>query len=144
MAEQLFQIGVKALVRNKSGNVLMVHVPEWKGNPAYWDLPGGRLNPGESFLDALQREMLEEIGVGYTGEPKQITTMLTPISIPVGDVRYPLVLVVYEASIADEQSVRLNPEDGEDDLAWFTPVQAAEKMTTKFSAEFCNIVRALQ
>lgn len=28
-----------------------------------WGLPGGRLEPGESFYDGLQRELQEEVGI---------------------------------------------------------------------------------
>jgi 8-oxo-dGTP diphosphatase len=33
--------------------------------PGYWALPGGKLDDGESFSDAVKREMKEELGVDF-------------------------------------------------------------------------------
>lgn len=143
MAEQLFQVGVKGLIRNDKTDILMVHVPAWRDNPAYWDLPGGRMNPGETFLETLGRELQEEIGVTYTGDPKQLAVMLTGITIPVGDVRVPLVLVIYEAAIPAGSQITLDPNSSEEAYEWFAPADAANKMAVKFSPEFCDLVRGL-
>lgn len=53
-----FQVSVKGLVFNEEGKVLALH--ERKG---VWDLPGGRLEHGESFSGTLERECKEELGV---------------------------------------------------------------------------------
>ncbi|MFG1673830.1 NUDIX domain-containing protein [Micromonospora sp. NPDC049282] len=51
-----------ALVEN--GAVLLVHrSPTRQAYPDLWDLPGGHVDPGESELQALAREMHEELGV---------------------------------------------------------------------------------
>lgn len=142
--EQHFQIGVKGLARNAQGEVLMVYIPSWEGNPAYWDLPGGRMNPGETFLDTLGRELREEIGTSYVGNPKQLMAVLTPITIPVAGERVPLTLVIYEVQLPEDVAIVLDPESGETDYAWFDPAEAAENLAIKFSPDFCDMVRALQ
>jgi len=143
MAVQTFQVGIKALIRNAQGHILMVHLPEWSGNAAHWDLPGGRIDEGEQFLDTLQRELLEEIGVGYEGTPRQLTTLLTNITIPVGGVRMPLVFVIYETALPEGAEITLDPESAEDAYEWFDPATAADNMGYKFTTAFCDLVRGL-
>ncbi|TWP38307.1 NUDIX hydrolase [Leekyejoonella antrihumi] len=46
------------------GRVLLVHrSPHKRAHPNVWDLPGGCVEAGESELDALARELREELGV---------------------------------------------------------------------------------
>jgi 8-oxo-dGTP pyrophosphatase MutT (NUDIX family) len=140
MSEQIFQVGVKALIQNSDGKILMVHIPAWSGNEAHWDLPGGRIDNGETLLDTLKREMLEEIGTSYADDPKQLMTFLTNITIPVSGVRLPLIFVVYRVSIAADAVIKLDPNSAEDDYKWFPPKAAAKEMKYKFSEDFCQLV----
>jgi 8-oxo-dGTP diphosphatase len=56
-----------ALVEN--GAVLLVHrSPTRRAYPDLWDLPGGHVEAGESELQALAREMREELGVHIVAE----------------------------------------------------------------------------
>jgi mutator protein MutT len=58
----MHQVVVGALVRE--GRVLLVHRrPNRIAYPDVWDLPGGHVESGESELDALERELREELGV---------------------------------------------------------------------------------
>lgn len=140
MSEQIFQIAAKALIKNKANEILMVHIPAWSGNQAHWDLPGGRMDPGEDLLTTLHRELIEEIGTGYAGLPKQLITFLTNITIPVGDIKVPLLFVVYEVAKADDHAIKLDPNSAEDAYKWFSPEAAAEEMAFKFPKEFCDLV----
>ncbi len=143
MPEQIFQVATKALIRNGSGQILMIHIPEWSGNAAHWDLPGGRMDQGESPLDTLKRELEEEIGCSFTGQPKQLMTFLTNITIPVGKDRVPLLFIVYEASLAQDTAIQLDPDSAEDGYKWFSPAEAAKEMEYKFPKEFCDLVSDL-
>ncbi|RIV30256.1 NUDIX domain-containing protein [Micromonospora radicis] len=56
-----------ALVEN--GAVLLVHrSPTRRAYPDLWDLPGGHVDADESELQALAREMREELGVHIVAE----------------------------------------------------------------------------
>ncbi|HET7567174.1 MAG TPA: NUDIX domain-containing protein [Gaiellaceae bacterium] len=56
------RIRVSALLRWGDRILLCRH--EKAGRGEYWLLPGGGVNTGESLVDALHRELREEVGVG--------------------------------------------------------------------------------
>jgi len=56
------RIRVSALLRWSDRILLCRH--EKAGRGEYWLLPGGGVNSGESLVDALHRELAEEVGVG--------------------------------------------------------------------------------
>ena len=65
-------VSVAALVTNDLGQILLVKSP-WRG----WEYPGGLIEPGETFQEALHREVREESGVeieitGFVGICKNI------------------------------------------------------------------------
>ena len=65
-------VSVAALVTNDKGEILLVNSP-WRG----WEYPGGLIEPGETFQEALHREVREESGVeieitGFVGICKNI------------------------------------------------------------------------
>ena len=51
-------VSVAGLVTNSEGKILLVNSP-WRG----WEYPGGLIEPGETFQQALHREIREEAGV---------------------------------------------------------------------------------
>ena len=62
MTEQLFQIGIKAIIRNDENQILLLK------NKDYWDIPGGRIDQGEDIETTLLRELNEEIGVNHIAQ----------------------------------------------------------------------------
>ncbi|GAB1508417.1 hypothetical protein JCM33774_04580 [Actinophytocola sp. KF-1] len=77
-----------------------------------WELPGGRVEPGESDEDAVARECAEELGVEVA------------VGAPVGpDVALPngMLLRIYRAALVDEHA-RPHPHDHAD-LRWLTAGQ---------------------
>ena len=68
------QVGVKALLKNKDGQYLMLRrslekYPDIKGR---WDIVGGRIDPGSVLIDNLKREIKEETNLELVGIPKLI------------------------------------------------------------------------
>ena len=57
--------GVRALIIDEADNVLLLRFA-WLGCDApggFWANPGGGIEPGESRLEALRRELYEEVGL---------------------------------------------------------------------------------
>jgi 8-oxo-dGTP pyrophosphatase MutT (NUDIX family) len=51
---------VGALIFNGQGQMLLVQTPKWS---SLWGIPGGKIEYGETSLEALRREVHEETGL---------------------------------------------------------------------------------
>ena len=105
-------VSVAALVTNDQGEILLVKSP-WRG----WEYPGGLIEPGETFLEALHREIREESGVeveitGFVGICKNIERNIVNIDFTA---RY----------ISGE----LTPSEESTEVIWATPQKAMELIT---------------
>ncbi len=70
----LLQVGVKAFLRNKDGEYLLIkRSPEkYPDVKDFWDIVGGRIDPGTNLMENLAREVREETGLVITSEPRLI------------------------------------------------------------------------
>lgn len=55
-------VAVGVLIR-PNGDFLLTSRPVGKVYDGYWEFPGGKLEPGETVSQALQRELHEELGI---------------------------------------------------------------------------------
>lgn len=141
MAEQLFQIGVKGLIQNEAGQILLVGRHGKDQGAAHLDIPGGRMDTNESIIDALKRELLEEIGVVESSIGDLYDTVLSNITIPVGDKRIPLVLVVYRVQIPEDHQIILGDE--EEVYEWRASSEVAAALRFKYPASFTDKLATL-
>jgi 8-oxo-dGTP diphosphatase len=56
------EVAVGILIR-PNGDFLMTTRPVGKAYAGYWEFPGGKLEAKESVVEALRRELIEEIGL---------------------------------------------------------------------------------
>lgn len=105
-------VSVAALVTNDTGDILLVKSP-WRG----WEYPGGLIEPGETFREALHREVREESGVeieitGFVGICKNIEKDIVNIDFTA---RY----IGGELTASEEST----------EVLWATPEHAMELIT---------------
>ena len=110
--EHTHLVSVAALVTNEKGEILLVKSP-WRG----WEYPGGLIEPGETFQEALHREVREEAGVeieitGFVGVCKNLERDIVNIDFTA---RY----VSGELTTSEEST----------EVIWATPDQARELIT---------------
>ena len=84
--------------------------------PDTWDLPGGRLEAGESLLQALAREAQEEAGLTLRAECVLYATVFSP------DPARQVLLLAYLCGDGEAQTVRLSAEHSA--FTWATASQA--------------------
>ncbi|CAM3591892.1 Nudix family hydrolase [Bordetella sputigena] len=72
MSEQILDVAAGLILR-PDGKLLLGQRPEGKPWAGWWELPGGKLEPGESVLQALARELDEELGIQVTAATRWVT-----------------------------------------------------------------------
>ena len=105
-------VSVAGLVTNTAGKILLINSP-WRG----WEYPGGLIEPGETFQEALHREIREEAGVeveitGFVGICKNVERNIVNIDFTC---RY--------------VSGELTPSEESTEVIWATPKEAMELIT---------------
>ncbi len=143
MTEDTFHLGIKALMRNAEGKILLLKVNPKKlhgEHRDYWDLPGGRIQKGQTVLETLRREVAEETGITTIDAVKEVGMVLSNIRIPLGDDTVGLILGVYECEAVGSDIVLSDEHIAYD---WFAPAKAAELLTIKYPKHFCELVAGL-
>lgn len=109
-----FVLSVRMLIRDGSGRFLLLkRSVNNKSNVGKWEFPGGKIDPGEKFDEALLREVAEETGLKVSLER---VAGSAESEMPAVRVAYLIFEGVMEAG-----EVCLSSEH--DDYAWVTPQQ---------------------
>lgn len=137
MAHKLFHVGIKGLIFNKSGQLLLLKTIAWKDIPAYWDLPGGRIEDNQTVEEALRREIKEEVGVNQISDASFVSSCISNIEIPVSDTeKVGLVLMAYKVTIPEESVITLSDEHTA--YKWTDLAAAIELLQIKYPKEFTD------
>ncbi len=95
-------VGCGVLIENDKGQVLL----QKRSDTGQWCVPGGALEPGETYIEAATRELKEEVGITvsdlklfglYSGDDREI-------HYPSGDVVYSLSVIFITRSYSGEIS----------------------------------------
>jgi 8-oxo-dGTP pyrophosphatase MutT (NUDIX family) len=137
--EKLFFVGVKGLVENERGELLLLlaDVSTFRKNTEpYWDIPGGRIKEGDSALETLTREIEEETGLKATG-PQFITAVISNHEIPLDDGGSAgLVLMVYKVAVPATEKIEISEEH--ERYEWVDLASAKQRLQHKYPKEFTD------
>lgn len=142
--EDSFHLGIKALVRNSQGKILLLQVNPAKlkaEKQAYWDLPGGRIQKDETVISTLEREVKEETGLTGLEKPVEVGMVLSNIRIPLGDSSVGLILNIYSVQAPESATIAISDEHIAYD--WFAPAEAAAMLRVKYPDAFCDKIAQL-
>jgi len=127
-----FVLSVKAVILDEEGRCLLLkRSAASKGNAGKWDLPGGKLDPGETIDRALRREVAEETGLAISVER---VVGAAQSELPDRIVTY----LIMEAK-ADAGQVHLSAEH--DEYAWVDPRRMAQVNLAPQFREFAETYR---
>lgn len=136
MGHKLFQVGVKALVTDSEGKILLLKAA--KGHhDAHWDLPGGRIEDTQTPEEALRRELEEEIGVTEVGSIVFHSGCISNFELHFDDLgTVGLVLMAYEVMLAPDIHIKLSDEHT--DYEWVDRTKLPERLKVKYPEEFTS------
>ena len=113
-----WRIIVVAVIQNSAGEYLICKKPSRRGVfPGQWAIPGGGIEPGERMLDALRREVREEVGLEIQAiQPLFFKDGEYPKLYPDGSRQDVYMIFLLFSCRAESEAVRLGEEFEE--FAW--------------------------
>lgn len=119
-----------AVLQRPDGSFLLAQRPADKIWAGYWEFPGGKLEPGETALHALVRELREELGISVQTAYPWLTRVFT----------YPHATVRLSFFRVTAWAGELHPHEGQQ-FAWQQPGKASVEPVLPANAP---ILRALE
>ena len=143
--EDVFNLGIKAVIRNSEGKILLLETNPRKlvgaKHQKYWDIPGGRIQKGDTILETLKREIKEETGLTGVKNIKLFSSVISNIRIPTKTGDLGLILFSYLCEVPKLGKIIISDEHERFD--WFSPKEASKLLTVKYPKEFTNKIKEL-
>ena len=122
-------IPVIAAVIHRDGRYLVGRRPVEKRHGGLWEFPGGKVDAGESWLEAVHRELAEELDMGATATGALL--------LSVHDDGSPFVIHFLEVEATGEPTPLEHSAVG-----WYTPDEMAELPLAPADARFVSRLRS--
>ena len=106
------KVSVAAMDHDGKGKIQLVNSP-WRG----WEYPGGLIEPGETFEEALRREIREESGVEV--EIERFVGICKNLEKDIVNIDFVCRYVSGELTTSDEST----------EVVWVTPEEAVKMIT---------------
>jgi len=110
---------VGGLLIAQTGELLLIRTAKWSGR---WGLPGGKIDYGETMLDAYRREMREETGIDV--EHADWLCIQDCIESPEFTQPRHFLLINYVSRLPGRPEPRKNYEATQ--IGWFSPAQVED------------------
>jgi 8-oxo-dGTP diphosphatase len=130
-----------AAIVNSEGKVLLTLRSEKVREPHLWCLPGGHLDPGESWYDGCVREVQEEVGVAVSGGQllgiysDPALNVVPHTKAPGGLGQFVVALFLFDAP---EQAIHPNEEVAE--WGWFDPKHPPDKLIPSHAIRLKDLI----
>ncbi|MDO8593182.1 MAG: nucleotide exchange factor GrpE [bacterium] len=112
---------VGAIIYNDQGEILLGKSPKWRG---HWQMPGGKVELGETMSQALKREIFEETGLEISDF--KLNGVQDCVYPELFEKKVHFIFIDYSAKLAGGE---LKPDDREnDELIWIKPEEALQKI----------------
>jgi 8-oxo-dGTP diphosphatase len=116
----LYVVAVAVVIRREGRVLAMRRAMTKDAGPGLWETLSGRVDAGETPLQAAAREVREECGLDVRFDPRPVT------AYPATRLSLPMMIIIYAADYVGGE-VRLSHEH--DRYAWLTPDELTEVCT---------------
>jgi 8-oxo-dGTP pyrophosphatase MutT (NUDIX family) len=130
LAPEAVDLVVARALIERRGRLLLVRRAGWDTMPMHWELPGGKVSPGESDRVAVARELAEETGLELTGVFEQQSAFR---------MRSPSGRRVEERVFRVEASGGVRLSDEHDDHLWWSGAPVPGPLTTATARALAHI-----
>lgn len=129
---------VRAVIVDGGKVLLIKRSRDDRWEPGKWEIPGGKLDSGQSVLEVVQREVKEESGLGIRVTRSEIFTFADKRAIRSGKYKGYYYLALIFKTNDFRGKLRLGPEH--EDSKWVTLKEALDLKLTEETKKVLNFL----